>query len=375
MRKTLKLASAAAILATPAMATNNLENPLYVPRAGEVATRLGAGLMYKQADRSDAMKAKGQAGDEEFPIWRGTLNLGVGLTDWLSVRGQFAYTQNDDINRKGFNDARLGLNFRASDFLSTGGLVWDLYADAHLGGVSKMKAEIIPTVYTTPAAIQNYPFTFNYENYSNGRWGMWLGTRVGQTFDNLTVAAFAEVLHTFGNNNNNIDVSSGARTRVGGMVFSQTSDLTVANAFAGGMPASFTVDTKSTWEYNAGISALYQLDSRWSFGGGFTYKNRAQNTVEAVNMELSAASIAIIDAELATPGAANGIAQGLKNELGGPLNDGIQEYILTAVVAKQLTDSVQVALYGEYTFDNADNKSQNGTDIKAELGARVNVRF
>ena len=40
-----------------------------------------------------------------------------------------------------------------------------------------------------------------------------------------------------------------------------------------------------------------------------------------------------------------------------------------------MTDITQVAVYGEYTFDTAHAQSQNGTDVKAELGVRLNVQF
>ena len=36
---------------------------------------------------------------------------------------------------------------------------------------------------------------------------------------------------------------------------------------------------------------------------------------------------------------------------------------------------MQVAVYGEYTFDTSHKGSQNGTDVKAELGVRLNVEF
>ena len=57
------------------------------------------------------------------------------------------------------------------------------------------------------------------------------------------------------------------------------------------------------------------------------------------------------------------------------LNDGFDEYIVSLSGSYQLTDATQVSLYGEYTFDDAHNGSQNGTDVKAELGVRVNVQF
>jgi len=44
-------------------------------------------------------------------------------------------------------------------------------------------------------------------------------------------------------------------------------------------------------------------------------------------------------------------------------------------VAHQFTDHAQVAVYGEYTFDTAHERSQNGTDAKVEAGVRVNFKF
>ena len=40
-----------------------------------------------------------------------------------------------------------------------------------------------------------------------------------------------------------------------------------------------------------------------------------------------------------------------------------------------MTETTQVAVYGEYTLDTAHDQSQNGTDVKAELGVRLNVQF
>ena len=57
------------------------------------------------------------------------------------------------------------------------------------------------------------------------------------------------------------------------------------------------------------------------------------------------------------------------------MNDGFDEYIVSLSVANQITDMMQVAVYGEYTFDTAHRGSQNGTDVKAELGVRLNVEF
>lgn len=57
------------------------------------------------------------------------------------------------------------------------------------------------------------------------------------------------------------------------------------------------------------------------------------------------------------------------------MEDGFDEYVLNLTGAYQLNDKMQVAVYGEYTFDESHKQSQNGTDVKAELGVRLNVQF
>ena len=53
----------------------------------------------------------------------------------------------------------------------------------------------------------------------------------------------------------------------------------------------------------------------------------------------------------------------------------LDEYVIGLSAAYQMTDTTQVAVYGEYTLDTAHEQSQNGTDVKAELGVRLNVQF
>ncbi|MCL2737380.1 MAG: hypothetical protein FWE17_00760 [Alphaproteobacteria bacterium] len=390
MRKKLKLATAAALLASPAMAVTNLENPLYMPMAGEVYSRTGLGLMYVRTNDNAARVAHDHVHATEFPIYRVHQDLGVGLTDFLSLRGTLSYTHNGDIDRTGISNARLGLNFRASEFVPTHGITWDIYADAQLGGVSKMKAEAIAAKGGAD------PITFDYDNYSNGRWGAWLGTKVGKTWDRLTVAAYAEVLRTFGNDNNEINVGTSGKQGIAnaiagsfaGTLLEGAGGIAIGNLFADNFPEqTISVETGSTWEYAAGLRSLYQLDSRWSFGGGLHFRHRPSNVVKNVgSFDLDTLTIQgtldVMDANPPFDGAlaahdvtAENLAAGLVDYLENSLRDRIDEYILSAVVAHQLTNNVQVALYGEYTFNSAAAKSQNATDIKAELGARVNVRF
>ncbi len=333
MKKTIKLAAAAVVLSTPAMAAN-MENPLYLPRSGEVYSKTGAGVMYKIADDSAAHIAKNHDGATEFPIYRISEELGVGVTDRLAVRGAFGYTHDGDIDRKGMHHGRLGVIYRAFDRWD--GFKMDLYADAHLGGISDMTG-----AYT--------PVGFDYDNYSNGRWGMVGGVRFGKTWSRLTTSAFAEILHTFGSDNNEIDVTTAVI------------DGTPLTSL--GLPNEISVDLKGTTEFNFGLNAFFEIDDRWSVGGLFKFTQHADNGVEGLST----------DVDMSNPATA-AVVSGLEAML-SDMDDGFTEFMFGASVAYQMTDTTQVALYGEYTFDDAHAQSQNGTDVKAEVGVRMNVRF
>lgn len=336
MKKTLSAAVALSVFAAPAIAAN-LENPLYMPKQGSVYSKTSAGVMYKIADGSDAHVAKNHDGATEFPIWRVHEELGYGILDNLEAYAKFGYTHDGDIDRKGMHLGRAGLKYRAID--TDDGWAWDLYADAQLGGISEMSG-----AYTATG--------FNYDNYSNGRWGFHVGTQFGRTWSKFSAAGFVEVLRTFGNDNNSIDISK-----------SQLSALV-----AGGLlPDEISVDLKSTTEVNAGLKMFYQMDDRWSFGTGLTYKHHADNGVEGLATEYT-------DVAIPGMGQLSSIVGALEDQL-SDMNDGFDEYILNLTAAYQMTDTMQVAVYGEYTFDTAHAQSQNGTDVKAELGVRLNVQF
>lgn len=328
MKKTLKtLAIAtASMITTGAFAgvTRNMENPLYIPSAGQFASKTGIGLMYKVADDTDAMKQKNHDGATEFPVWRFTEDFGYGITDRLSTYVSLGYTQNDDIDRKGLHRGRIGLNYRIIESLEN--FVWDMYGEAYLSGVSPMKGSF------------NAATGFKYDNFSNGRWGAVLGTKIGKKWSKLTTSLFAEYLQTFGNHNNKIEVNLPGVDEI-------------------------SVDLKSTKEITVGTNAFYQMDDRWSFGGGFRFVEHTDNGVKSIHTDLSGAPAPVANG-------LRGMAAGMKD-----MNDGWDEYILSAVVANQITDSFQLALVGEYTFDHSHSNSQNGTDVKAEVGVRANVRF
>jgi len=80
---------------------------------------------------------------------------------------------------------------------------------------------------------------------------------------------------------------------------------------------------------------------------------------------------------LATTGL-NSAAQQFANSfvaLQKDMKDGFSEYIVGVLAANQITEAVQVAAYADWTFDTAHENSQNGSDLKAELGVRLNARF
>lgn len=328
MKKILGIAVASAAVATSAMAgvTTNMENPLFVPRAGEFTSKTGAGVMYKKADHTDAMIKKHHDGAIEFPVWRFTEDLGYGITDRLAAYASLGWTQNDDIDRKGMHRGRIGLNYRAIETLDN--IAWDVYGEAYLSGVSPMKGAY------------NLTTGFKYDNFSNGRWGAVFGTRFGKKWADFTASVFAEYLQTFGNHHNKIDVSSFPAML--------------------GFPAELSVDLKSTKEITVGTNAFYQIDDAWSVGGGFRFVEHTDNGVKSIHTDVSGANQTVV--------------AGLLKETAN-MHDGWDEYILSAVVSNQITDSVQVSLFGEYTFDHSHANSQNGTDVKAEVGIRANVRF
>ena len=327
MKKTLSAAVAMSVIGASAFAAN-LENPLYMPQRGEGYSKTSAGVMYKIADDSDAHVKKQHNGATEFPIWRVHEELGYGILDNLEAYAKFGYTHDGDIDRKGMHLGRAGLKYRAID--SVDGWAWDLYADAQLGGVSEMSGS-----YTANG--------FNYDNYSNGRWGFHVGTQFGRQWSKFSTAAFVEALRTFGNDNNTIDVSA------------------IAPMFSG-LPNEISVNLKSTTEINAGLKAFYQIDDRWSIGGGFTFKHHSDNGVESLSTTVNPALLT------------NPYFQGFLASV-ADMEDGFDEYVLNLTGAYQLNDKMQVAVYGEYTFDESHKQSQNGTDVKAELGVRLNVQF
>ncbi len=57
------------------------------------------------------------------------------------------------------------------------------------------------------------------------------------------------------------------------------------------------------------------------------------------------------------------------------MKDGWDEYVLKTSAAYQIDEDIQVAAFFEYTMDDTQSQSQNATNCKLELGARLNARF
>ena len=355
MKKSLKIAMAASILTAPALADSpyftggtlrNMENPLYLPAQNEVYSKIGFGVMYKITDSNDAQKKLFHDGAEEFPIWRPTLDLGYGITDRWAIHGQVGYTHNRDIERYGFHLGRIGTTYRVIN--SADGWVWDLYGDFHLGGMQEMKGALV-NKGSTPLDT-----AFSYDNYSNGRWGYHVGTKVGKVWDRWTTSAFVELLRTWGNHNNAIDTTKIKAKQLNPM-------LPNVPLSAIGIPDEISVDLKSTTEYDLGANAFYQVNERWSFGIGLKYIYHAENGLKKVHTKIT---------DTTGQAVAAGIVQNYKD-----MHDSFGEFAQALTVAYQATDYMQIAWFVENTLDDGQRLNANTTDFKVETAIRLNVKF
>ena len=350
MKKALKIAIAASVLTAPALADSpfvvggalrNMENPLYLPTSGELYTKVGFGVMYKITDDNEAQHKLFHDGETEFPIWRPTLDLGYGITDRWAVHGQVGYTHNHDADRYGFHLGRIGTTYR----ILSEDIVWDVYGDFHMGGISKMTGSLVN---------KGMGPTFEYDNFSNGRWGYHVGTKVGKVWDRWTTSAFVELLRTWGNHNNEIDT-----TKV--MANELNPALPNAPLTAIGIPKTLSVDLKSTTEYDFGANAFYQVNDRWSFGIGLKYIYHAENGIKKVHNKI-------------TNPTGKAVADGLINNY-KHMHDEFNEFAQSLTVAYQASDSMQVAAFFENTLDDGQRLSGSTSDFKAEVGVRLNVKF
>ena len=342
MKKSLKclVAATASVISTGAIAATNMENPLYMPQNREVYVKTAVALMYKTVEGTAATDKKGTSGQEEFPVWRFFGDLGYGITDRLDIHGHFGYTRDNEINRKGMHRGRIGLMYRL--LTEDAPFVLDLYGDAYLSGISPMKG-----TYT--------PNGFNFDNYSNGRWGAIAGTRFGKTLGDFTLGAHVEYLQTFGNHNNKIAIDP-------------------ENAFAPLFPSEISVELKSTHETVAGFDAMYQMNSKWSLGAGFEYIEHSDNGVKSIHTQMPDFAGDAPAVQAYKKGQQQYVIDQLLAET-ADMDDGWDEYVIKTSVTYQVSDDVHFTGFFEYTLDDAHAKSQNATDTKMELGIRMAARF
>jgi len=363
MKKSLKslIAVSAAVMTSGAFASN-MENPLYMPKAHEVYLKTGAAVMYKITDHTHALEVKGADGKEEFPVWRFTGDLGYGITDRLALISRFGYTHDDDIDRKGMHRGRVGAMYRLLEQQSAP-LVLDLYSEMFLSGVSPMKGTLKQI---------GSEFSFDFDNYSNGRYGIIVGTRFGKTWDKFTLAAHVEYLQTFGNHNNEIALDPAIR--INSISMKQF-----------GFPDELSVNLKGTHETCFGFDTNYQFNNKWSFGAGFEYYEHSDNGVKSIHSKLKdpveLANMLKLVYSL-TDEQAMAMAKDNRNKVAKELvkktknmEDGWDEYVLKANVGYQISDASQLVFFAEYTLDDSHRGSQNGTDVKAEAGFRFNALF
>lgn len=366
MKKTITLATAVAALTAPAMAANipgpystvhNMENPLYLPEQNMFYSKLSNGIMLKVADNSWAHREKNHDGGFEFPIVRVQEEMGYGITDRWAAHFMLQYTHDNDIGRTGLSGGRLGTTYRILNLYN--GFVWDVYGDIHLGGVGEMRG-----TYNVKMNGTKLSGVFDYDNYSDGMWGFHAGTKFGHVWDKFTAQAFVEILHTFADDNNMIRVAGDNTNKNIPYPIPGTSasmNLTAEQFLAlAGAPYSISAKIKGYTDFSAGVQGFYEFSNRWSTGGWFKFNRHSDKGVKEIVTPLNTQMQAL--------------AHQLEKQL-ADMEDGWDEYVIGASVSNQLTDNTQVTVYGEYTFDDSHRKSQNGTDVKAEMGVRLNFTF
>ena len=336
------VALTASVISANAFAASNMENPLYMPKNREVYLKTAAAAMYKTVEKTEATATKGTDGQTEFPVWRFFGDIGYGIPDRLDVHGHFGYTHDGEIDRKGMHRGRIGLMYRV--LTENDPFVLDLYGDAYLSGITPMKG-----TYKRYGDLT----AFDFDNYSNGRWGAIVGTRFGKTLGDFTLAAHVEYLQTFGNHNNKIAIDP-------------TITISGYPIAYFGIPDEIEVNLKSTHETVAGFDVMYQMTKKWSFGAGFEYTEHYDNGVKSIHTKLNTPVVPQAYQDLFV----QGLLASTKD-----MDDGWDDYVIKTNVAYQMTDDVQFSAFFEYTLDDAHKKSQNATDSKMEFGVRMGARF
>ena len=348
---------------TTAVFAKNTENPLYLPKNAEIYSKTGFGVMYEKTDHAITQKKSNTDGTEEAPIWRLSEDIGIGITNRFSISGLFVYTNDEDIQRSGFTNSQIGGAYRIFDGINSD-FVWETYATFSLGGAGDRKTTVVPVSNGTELG-------FKHANYSDGRWAVFAGMRFGKTWDKFTASVFGEFRKFFSNDNTNINISNDGKNIINSMVTTATGSSALGTAYINGLPEKFSATIQEANEYFAGINVFYEISTFWSVGGGFSVRHRAAHIIDDIALN-NYADLGTLSGGAVTT---NGITNSITGQFLGTMDDGIDEYMLSAVIAHKLTISTQLSLYSEYTLDDADSGSTNGTDVKFESRIRINTTF
>ncbi len=326
MKKALYTMIAASVLSTPAIAKMDMENPLYIPQAGELYSKTSVGLGYRKTDGAQANQYINAQTQTQSNIVRITEQAGFGITDNLSVNGQISYEDNQRADKTGLSFDRLGLTYRLLE--TDNRIMADVYGGLELGGLIKQQTNFA-----------SYAFTEN--STSDGAYGFYLGARTGFQYCRFTNMIFAEVTQNFGNSNNSLYVGDS----IFGMAFGKDST---------------SLNTKSTTDFAAGIKTFYFLNPKWSLGAGFTYKyNHSYMAHNFDDAGLSGYEMLVEEAKI------------LINDFQNNHN----EYIFSAQATHNFATDMQLTLYTDFTIDSFNNNSTFGSEYDVELGVRYNVSF
>jgi hypothetical protein len=221
----------------------------------------------------------------------------------------------------------------------------------------------------------------NYKNYTTGQWGVYVGTRVGKQLGGSALAAFAEICQKFAGSNNEITVNDRLIANLGDLGAGQDTIIPLGDAVQptgfqpAVLPPTFSVELKSTMDYNFGLKYFYSISDTWSCGASYTYKYHADNEAESVLLEPLPGPDPS-DPRYALYQTQASIIGGLKSGFAGSLKDGYDEHIVNLSLAYAFSRRTQLAGFFEYTSDSAfDTNCQNTTASKIEAGLRLNVKF
>jgi len=370
--------AAAALLAAP-LAADDPENPLFAPKAGGFYSRTALGLLGKEVDGSPINALKGTDGAKQT-VTRIYEDMGYGITDRLSLQLSIAYSINSDADRNGMHQGRLGALFRILG--EDAPLVWDIYGDVHLGGISTMEAELSNTKNGTKGlAGLASQFGLDYRNYTTGQWGAYIGARVGKRSGRRTWAAFAEVCRKSAGSNSEIAINDRLVANLGDLGDGRDTIVPLGAAvqppgFPALLPPTFSVALRPTVDRNLGARFFYRINDAWSWGASYTYKYHADNEASSVLLDPLPGPDDPADPRFALYQRQAAIVQGLKNGFTGSLKDGYDEHILNLSLARSLGARTQLVGYIESTSDSAFGANcQNTTASKVELGLRLSVKL